>query len=540
MSPKPSIFTKLFSFGLGFLALPLPGQFLAGTTAHAQYLASPKDYVRPDELRSSDWVYQQVASLVEQQGCVNASSQVFLSGSGRSVTRLEAAAAVYECLQKQTVQTNLIKALQNELQTELNLIASKTAAIEQKTGELEAMLFSPTTRLRGEASFMLGGVSYLGDVSANGVGVSPLLPRQDAFNFIYSIRLGLNTSFTGKDLLFTQLRSGNSSASPFNTFNPSTPWFTSTVPLAALDRAFAPNGGNNVVNIERIYYDFPIGKNWKATLAPKIMDMGLWGTYPSAYGVRGDYILDYFSSFGTPGVYNKAVGSALGLTWHQRPGWGQRSWLAHVHYLAINAADGGSGGIGRNQSMGNIAAQFGYQAPQYNITLGYRWGQNGTNFLRGTDFAAANQWSMPYGTRANSSSFALNGYWTPKQRGWIPSISAGWGLNLLDNPGIYSDTPGAATVSASQSWMTGLQWDNLSGIHDVLGIAVGQPTFATALRNGTTPDDGNYAMELFYRYPVSDHINITPAIFYLSRPFGQLTNGSFGLFGAVVQTNLVF
>ena len=30
----------------------------------------------------------------------------------------------------------------------------------------------------------------------------------------------------------------------------------------------------------------------------QIMNMGLWAAYPSAYGVRGDYTLDFFSSFG--------------------------------------------------------------------------------------------------------------------------------------------------------------------------------------------------------------------------------------------------
>jgi len=522
------------------ISVPIASDIFTASPSKAQYALSTAHEYNTQDLRPSDHIYQQIALLVEETGCISPNSQVFLSDSKAYISRYEAAAAVDACLKKTSVLNSELKALQNEFQKELAIISSRTDAIEQKSTQIETTLFSTTTKLRGEASFMLGGVSYLGDVSANGVGVSPLLPRQDALNFIYSIRLGLSTSFTGKDLLFTQLRSGNASASPFNTFNPDTPWFTSTVPLAALDRAFTPQGGNNVVNIERFYYKFPIGKNWTATVSPQIMNMGLWATYPSAYGVRGDYTLDYFSSFGTPGVYNKAVGSALGLSWYQNPGWGKSSWLAHLHYLAINANDGGNGGIGRNQSMANIAAQFGYQAPQYNITLGYRWGQNGTNFLRGTDFAAANQWSMPSGTQANSSSFALNGYWTPKQNSWIPSVSAGWGLNILDNAGIYSDLPGGATVSASQSWMVGLQWDNLSGIRDILGLAVGQPTFATALRNGTQPNDGNYAMEVFYRYPVSDHINITPAVFYLSRPFGQLTNGSFGLFGAVVQTNLVF
>lgn len=32
-------------------------------------------------------------------------------------------------------------------------------------------------------------------------------------------------------------------------------------------------------------------------------------------------------------------------------------------------------------------------------------------------------------------SFALSGYWQPFRSGWLPSISAGWGLNR----GIYTD-----------------------------------------------------------------------------------------------------
>lgn len=520
----------------------LAGQLITAGGAYAQKTIQIDNFT---DLQPTDWAYQAIVNLVDQYGCISGYSQGVLGGS-RAISRREAAALVNSCLDKVSEQTDSVRALQTEFKQELALLQGQTADLEQRVTELESTIFSPTTRLRGEASFMLGGVSYLGNVSANGIGKSPVLPRQDALSMIYSIRLGFNTSFTGKDLLFTQLRSGNAANSPFNTFNPATPWFTSTVPMAALDRAYTPVGGNNVVNIERIYYKFPLGSQWTANVAPVIMNMGLWGTYPSAYGVRGDYLLDFFSSFGTPGVYNKAVGSAVALTWRQKPGWTDKTWLAHIHYLAIMGNVGGdqgqgiNGGIGRNQSMGNIAAQFGYQSPQFNLTLGYRWGQNGTNFLRGTDFAAANQWSLPSGTRSNSSSFAINSYWMPRERGWIPSFSAGWGLNVLDNPGIYSNQPGGATVSASQSWMAAVQWDNLSGIHDVLGIAIGQPTFATALRNGKTPDDGNYAFEMFYRYPLSDHINISPGIFYLSRPFGQLTVDSFGLFGAVVQTNIVF
>jgi carbohydrate-selective porin OprB len=71
--------------------------------------------------------------------------------------------------------------------------------------------------------------------------------------------------------------------------------------------------------------------------------------------------------------------------------------------------------------------------------------------------------------------------------------------------------------------------------------------------------DGNYAMELFYKFQVSDNIAVTPALFYLSAPRGELTtagglgnaantvltapqkgNASFGTFGALVQTTFKF
>ena len=51
-------------------------------------------------------------------------------------------------------------------------------------------------------------------------------------------------------------------------------------------------------------------------------------------------------------------------------------------------------------------------------------------------------------------------------------------------------------------------------------MAVGQPTFATSLKGGDTPRDGNYAWEWWYEVQVTDHIAVTPALFYLSRPLG--------------------
>jgi carbohydrate-selective porin OprB len=84
---------------------------------------------------------------------------------------------------------------------------------------------------------------------------------------------------------------------------------------------------------------------------------------------------------------------------------------------------------------------------------------------------------------------------------------------------------------------------------------VGQPQFATALKNqgkdgNGYADDGNYAFELYYDFQVTDNITVTPALFYLSRPFGQQTGSSastggdgadtFSTLGGLVLTTFKF
>jgi carbohydrate-selective porin OprB len=59
---------------------------------------------------------------------------------------------------------------------------------------------------------------------------------------------------------------------------------------------------------------------------------------------------------------------------------------------------------------------------------------------------------------------------------------------------------------------------------------------------GRVARDGNYAFECFYRIVLSDHIAITPAFFYLSRPQGQDTGvgNSFRSYGVLIQSTFVF
>ena len=74
------------------------------------------------------------------------------------------------------------------------------------------------------------------------------------------------------------------------------------------------------------------------------------------------------------------------------------------------------------------------------------------------------------------------------------------------------------------------------------GMAVGQPVFATDLRCGDTPADGQFIWEWWYQFQVTDNISVTPALFYLSRPMGELTpdGSTFQQLGGLIKTTFVF
>jgi carbohydrate-selective porin OprB len=79
---------------------------------------------------------------------------------------------------------------------------------------------------------------------------------------------------------------------------------------------------------------------------------------------------------------------------------------------------------------------------------------------------------------------------------------------------------------------------------NTLGMAVGQPTFVTDVEyrndfynNSNFVADGNYAWEWWYQFQVTDNISVTPAIYYLSRPYGEETNGQNRAFGGDRQNN---
>jgi hypothetical protein len=69
-------------------------------------------------------------------------------------------------------------------------------------------------------------------------------------------------------------------------------------------------------------------------------------------------------------------------------------------------------------------------------------------------------------------------------------------------------------IAATQSWTVALQWKDAFIKGNSAGMAVGPAQLSvTALRNGQTAQDGNYAWEWWYKFQVTDNISVSPALF---------------------------
>ena len=496
------------------------------------------------DVQPTDWAYQALSNLIERYGCVAGYPNGTFRGN-RSMTRFEAAALLNACLDRITEVTDELKRLMKEFEKELAVLKGRVDGLEAMVGELEATQFSTTTKLRGKADMVIGGTSYTGDygsysnlVTRDSKGAKTGPQPQEAVSFNYRITLDLDTSFTGKDLLYTRLRSGNFQNSAFSGNS------SSYVPLAYLDAA---NNNADVLKIDKLWYMFPaLGDNAMVFVGPRIENYYMLASQPTLYAA-GDYILKFFKDRGAPGVYGNSSGAGAGF-WvaTDRAKDGTRvSWSNS--YVARDGAKGnpGEGGIFTDNSEGKFVSQLAYGNSQWQISTAYAYTQSNMTMGRGTPLGGASV--APY---SNASSWALNAFWQPEYSGWIPSISLGWEVSWFNGSDDRSPASLNGARSQSQTWMAGLEWDDAFADDNALGFGIGGAQWMTALKGGETPNDGNMVMELWYKFQVSDNISVTPALFYLSRPFGQLTGtsaryggagtDSFGTLGYLVKSTFRF
>ena len=470
------------------------------------------------DVKPTDWAYQALSNLIERYGCVAGYPDGTYKG-GRAMTRFEAAALLNACLDRVTEVTDELKKLMAEFEKELAILKGRVDGLEAKVGELEAHQFSTTTKLKGIATFTVGGASNgfvtpftntienLKPATGETVGVQA---ERVAFN--YDVRLILDTSFTGKDLLRTTLRAGNFGSSVFGG-NGSAP----------LETAFQEDINADVVSINRLFYQFPIGENFTGTFGARVRQDDMLAMWPSVY--PSDSILDRFTYAGANAAYNLNFGAGVGL-WYEKNGFSISANYVSNEYSAANSSSftnatgtyqvGGGFGDGSTTTV-----QVGYAASNWGAAFAYNYTAAATIFGGGD---VLTQQSFGYDT-AGTNNYGFSAYWQPEQSGWIPSISAGFGATQFNGKNSGQD---------AWSWMVGLQWEDAIIKGNAFGIGLGE----------TDTSANQFGLEAWYKFQATDNISVTPAIFWIQN--GGANNVNFvnvstkDSFGAVLKTTFKF
>ena len=495
------------------------------------------------DVRPTDWAFTALQSLVERYGCIAGYPDRTFRGK-QATSRYEFAAGLNACLDKinEIISAGLadkvskedlatLQKLQEEFAAELATLRGRVDALDAKTAKLEAQQFSTTTKLRGEAIFgLVAGSDGLNEPLVSTATTRTNFTDRTNTIFSYRVRLNLDTSFTGKDLLRTRLQASNTPN--LNTDGVAFPATQTGLGSGNSTRLSYESGTpNNSFEINRLFYRFPIGDNITAYVAPigapedvisplNPLESDGQGTI-SRFG-RFNPLIRIASSGRTSGL------AVAGLNFK----FSDKVSL-ELAYSASNAAlASGQGGVTGGDTK--IAAQFVFK-PADVLTLGvgyanaYTFGNSLASGLNVDSIvASAVNAAGISGIRSNTVVGSL--VWDITKKFTFNT----WGAWT------FADTTGTTTASTTfTSWMAALSGKDLFTEGDLAAVMFGQPLFRSSVGGvATGSTDTPYHLEALYRFRVSKNISITPGVYFVFNPGSASTNGTATV--GVIRTTFSF
>ncbi len=525
-------------------------EVLAKETKEAQVLAQVNRYSNENnaslsqvtsvsqfsDVQPTDWAFQSLQSLVERYGCIAGYPNGTYRGN-RALSRYEFAAGLNACLDrvneliatatadmvtKQDLAT--LQRLQEEFSAELATLRGRVDTLEARTAELEANQFSTTTKLKGEAIFAVT------DTFGGETGRANRAVFQDR------VRLGLESSFTGRDILTTRLAAGNAQGFDLKNKDSSSvapPGFNGV----GKQTFEVGSTGTNAVEIDKLTYEAPLG--------PARVYLAASGGQHSDYAaVNNPYFFDKtdggkgaLTTFASENpIYRVGGGSGIALNVpFGKPGdsFFKPSSLT-LGYLASNNTVSNAANPAPGQGLfdGNYAA-----LGQLNFNVGNRlalattyvhgYHKAGTSlFDSGLDGGAlvgttqANTLAGP----SSSNSYGISAAFKPSNK-----LSVSGFVSYHD---VIPEGPGVS--KEAWSYGLGLALPDFGKQGNVLGIFGGAQPYSLSGADRTTP----YQVEGFYKYRVSENISVTPGVIWVTAP-GQ-NNGSNDAFIGTLRTTFSF
>jgi Carbohydrate-selective porin, OprB family/S-layer homology domain len=497
------------------------------------------------DVQPTDWAFQALQSLVERYGCIAGYPNGTYRGN-RALTRYEFAAGLNACLDRvneliATATADLVtkedlatlQRLQEEFSAELATLRGRVDALEARTAELEANQFSTTTKLVGEAIFAVSDVFGNERTVPAPTAANPNATRtiKDDNNTVFQnrVRLDLQTSFTGKDVLHTRLAAGN--ANRFNIGDGLTSEGLQT---------FNIGSNNNDVVLDWLAYYVPVG--------PAQLYVAATGGIHSDYAATNNpYFEDYDGGNGALSTFASespiyriggGAGAALNIPFGKGGGILKPSSIT----LGYMASEANNPNPGAGVFEGNYAA-----LGQVNLNLGekvalaatYVHGYHGSGsnlfdaggVLGGAGVVGTSQSNILGQNRVTGAQSA--------------SSSNSYGASLAFRPSeklsvsgfvSFHDVTGFGKDDDSEAWSYGLgvALPDFGKKGNVLGIFAGAEPYSLA-NAGRGNRDVPYHIEGFYKYRVSDNISITPGVIWLTAP-GQSSSNDDAIIGTLRTT----
>ncbi|PSF35054.1 hypothetical protein C7H19_18055 [Aphanothece hegewaldii CCALA 016] len=473
------------------------------------------------DVEPTAWAFEALRSLVERYGCIVGYPDRTFRGN-RALSRWEFAAGLNACLNtiERLIQEGVsvlredvdkLKRLAQEFETELAVLGTRVDNLENRVAFLEDHQFSTTTKLSGEAIFGLFGVAAGEKNGGEDIDRVPALG--------YRTRLEFNTSFTGEDLLYMRLATGN-----ISDLVEETGTFQGTLSFAQPD--------DNDLAVEVLFYNFPVTENisvWLEAFG------GAKDDFTNTFNaLDGDGSTGAISAFGTRNpIYYISGQTGIGL---------------QGKFGIIEVSAGYLAGEGNDPTEGNGLFNGSYSAigqigivpnERFGIAFTYIHGYNildtGTGSERSNfQFFSEEQFGEAVSTSNNS--YGIQASFRPFD--WL--VLGGWGgytnartLNTIDGElerGTLDIWNWAATLAFPDLFKEG----NLGGI--IVGM---QPWVSESSISGIgNDDDTSFHIEAFYEYAITDNIKVTPGVIVITAP--DYNNNNATLVIGTVRTTFSF
>ncbi|XWK85960.1 MAG: iron uptake porin [Phormidium sp.] len=469
------------------------------------------------DVQPTDWAFQALQSLVERYGCIEGYPDRTYRGN-RAMTRYEFAAGLNSCLDRiqeliaalpQGVgreDLDRLRRLQEEFAAELATLRGRVDALEARVTEVEANQFSTTTKLRGEVIF--GLASVFGDDRAVPSGTAQTFRGlEDNPIFGYRARLNFDTSFSGRDLLRVRLQARNMTQ------------FDGNVTGTSMTRLSYDGNSNNNVELDDLYYRFPLGRNARVWLIANSGEFNdVVNTIHPGFDSSGTGSISRFGRFNP--IYqivntSSSAGALINLDFG--------AIGLDVGYLAPRANNPSNKNGLYDGEFGALAQLVLFPKGNFNIGLTYVRYYAPGNRVNLTGSTGSGFAQRPFGavaTESNSFGGQLN--WRIAKgfqlSGWV-------GYTMAEARTGRFRGANADVINYAVS----LGFPDLGAKGNYLGLLAGVPPKVTendldgSFRNlagvpNREDDDTSYHLEAFYRIRLSNNISVTPGAFVILNP----------------------